>query len=697
MDGASFSLEVSELAGQAGGAVICSWGDTVVLATATMGGESTLHYFPLTVDYEERFYAAGRILGSRFIRREGRPSDEATLSARLVDRTIRPLFDHRLRREIQVVITTLSYDGAHDLDVVALTAASAALSISEIPWNGPVAGAGFQKKEALKPEDGSGEERLKYNALFAGTETHVNMIELEGDELGEAEAEEIFTQGVGRIKELIALQQKLIKEVGKKKLEIALPEIDARLKGEVEKFLEKKLTGTFKKGELYALKDELFDHLEKQGEDKELFGQADDVFEEVVNQYVHDLALEKETRIDGRPLDKIRDLYAEVGLFRRVHGTGLFTRGDTQIFAATTLGSPSDDQIVESIRTDEKKRFMLHYNFPSFSVGEAGRARGPGRREIGHGALAAKALTAMLPSKEEFPYVVRVVAETLSSNGSSSMATTCASCLSMMDAGVPLKKHVAGIAMGLMVDRPETTNDPNSTNTTKGQNLKYKVLTDIQGPEDHHGDMDFKVAGTTDGITAIQMDVKIDGVTREMFRDALAAAKTARLQILEVMKKTLPAPRTELSEFAPRLVTLKIDPERIGELIGPGGKVINGILDSVNNEATIDIDDDGTVYVGSNDSKRSDEVVAKIQSLMKEYAVGEVVEGDVIKTLEFGAIVDLGGGKDGMIHVSELKEGFVKTVEEVVKVGDHVKAKVVKVENGKIGLSLKALAEKKEE
>ncbi len=669
VDGSPFTIQVSDLAGQASGAVIGSWGDTVVLATCVMGKrEVTLPYFPLTVDYEERFYAAGRILGSRFVRREGRPSDEAILSARLIDRTIRPLFDHRIRREVQVVVTILSYDEKHDPDLVSLVSVSAALGISDIPWGGPVGGARF-----------AGEKHL---AFFAGTSEYVNMIEFEGDEIPESKAEELFDAGQEQIRAFIEFQKKIIAEIGKKKREFVFADPDKQVEGIVAKFLEKRLRVGLPKGALYDLKDELMDDLARAGENAETLKAADGVFEDQVNEFVHEIALKNGERVDGRALDEIRPLHAEHGVFVRTHGSGLFIRGNTQVLAVATLAPPSGEQIIETMETQEKKRFMLHYNFPDFSVGETGRSRGPGRREIGHGNLAWKALKAMIPSKDEFPYAIRVVAETLSSNGSSSMATTCASCLALLDAGVPVRKHVAGIAMGLMVDGNSKSQAPN-----------YKILTDIQGPEDHHGDMDFKVAGTEEGITAIQMDVKIQGVTREMFRDALAAARKARLQILEVMKQALPGPR-ELSKYAPRIFTMKIPQESIGLLIGPGGKTINGILDKVNNEATIDIDEDGTVYIGAEDVSRAEEVRAIIEAMFHEYKLGDVVEGPVVRILEFGAIVDLGGGKDGMIHVSELKEGFVKNVTDVVKTGDRVRAKVVKLDNGKIGLSLKQLEKK---
>ncbi|MEK7479316.1 MAG: polyribonucleotide nucleotidyltransferase [Patescibacteria group bacterium] len=680
VDGSPFTLQVSDLAGQASGAVIGSWGDTVVLATCVMGKkEVTLPYFPLTVDYEERFYAAGRILGSRFVRREGRPSDEAVLSARLIDRTIRPLFDHRIRREVQVVVTILSYDEKHDPDLVSLVAVSTALGISDIPWGGPVGGARFVGE--------------KYLAFFAGTENHVNMIELEGDEVSEEKAEELFTEGQRRIEALIKFQKTIISEIGKKKREFVFAESDKRVAGLVSKFLKERLKAGLPKGALYDLKDECMDRFIREGEGAEVLRAADDAFEEQVNDFVHEIALKEGKRVDGRALDEIRPLHAEHGIFSRTHGSGLFIRGTTQVLAVTTLGPPSGEQLIETMETQEKKRFMLHYNFPDFSVGETGRSRGPGRREIGHGNLAWKAIRAMIPPKDTFPYAIRVVAETLSSNGSSSMATTCASVLALLDAGVPLRKHVAGIAMGLMVAPSAPRNHAEQDAESRGNNSQYKILTDIQGPEDHHGDMDFKVAGTEEGITAIQMDVKILGVTKEMFRDALQAAKKARLQILELMKSTLPGPR-ELSKYAPRIFTMTIPQESIGLLIGPGGKTINGILDKVNKEATIDIEEDGTVYIGAENPARAEEVQKMIEALFHEYKIGDIVEGPVVRILEFGAIVDLGGGKDGMIHVSELKEGFVKNVTDVVKLGDYVRAKVVKLDNGKIGLSLKQMERK---
>ncbi|MEK7162589.1 MAG: polyribonucleotide nucleotidyltransferase, partial [Patescibacteria group bacterium] len=451
-------------------------------------------------------YAAGKIIGSRFIRREGRPSDEATLSARLIDRTIRPLFDQRLRREVQVTITVLAYDEKNDPDSIALLAASTALGISDIPWNGPVAGVSLK----------SGEGEKGYSAFFAGTENRVNMIEFEGDETPEKKASELFEKGETAIKKLVAFEKSITKEIGKPKAVIVFGEPDPRIKKVVMDFISSTLPKAIKEKNLGGLKSELMEHLKNSGEEADAFKAADHIFESAIDERVHESILKNNERPDGRKLDEVRDLYAEVGLFKRTHGSGLFMRGDTQILAVTTLASPAAEQLIETMEGSGRKRFMLHYNFPNFSTGETGRSRGPGRREIGHGALALKAVRAMIPPKDIFPYTIRVVAETLSSNGSSSMASACATSLSLMDAGVPIKKPVAGIAMGLMMGQ-----------VTSDKRQEYKILTDIQGPEDHHGDMDFKVAGTDEGVTAIQMDVKVDGITREIFERTLEQGKKA--------------------------------------------------------------------------------------------------------------------------------------------------------------------------
>jgi polyribonucleotide nucleotidyltransferase len=674
VDGSPLELEVSELAGQANAAVLGRWGDTVVLATVVMGKEDvSLPYFPLTVDYEERFYAAGKILGSRFVRREGRPSDEATLSARLIDRTIRPLFDHKLRREVQVVVTVMAYDEEHDPDLISLLAVSTALSISDVPWGGPVAGARFVR-------NGGEDKALEELAFFAGTEGRINMIEFEGKEVAEDVVVAHFEKAQKEITRLVEFQNGIMKELGKKKVAIEFPRADPKLKKQVEDFAKKDLVDAIQKKELGDLKHLLFEHLRAHGENEDAIHDAGDVFEEVIDEHVHELALKEGKRVDGRRFDEVRELNSEVGLFRRTHGSGLFMRGTTQVLSVATLAPPSGAQLVETMEERSKKRFMLHYNFPDFSVGETGRARSPGRREIGHGTLASKAVRNLIPDKEKFPYAIRIVAETLSSNGSSSMASACSASLALMDAGVPLPRHVAGIAMGLMMN----------------EEGEYKVLTDIQGPEDHHGDMDLKVAGTSEGVTAVQMDVKVEGITQQIFVDGLAQAKEARLHILKEMEGTIKEPRSDLSEFAPRILTLTIDPERIGEVIGPGGKMINGIIDACGGPeaVSIDIEEDGTVFVSSGDKVAGEKALAMVANVVREYKQGDIVEGDVVKVLDFGAIVEF-GSRDGMVHVSELAEGRTEKVEDVIKVGDHVWAKVVRVEHGKIGLSLKGVPQQK--
>src|SRR3990167_6284753 len=518
----NLSLEVSDLGCQANSAVLGKYGETAVLVAVVMGKkDEPKNYLPLVVDYEEKFYAAGKIIGSRFVRREGRPSDDAIISGRLIDRTVRPLFDQRIRRPIQVVVTVLAYDEENDPDFIALLTASTALAISDVPWNGPVAGIKIVK------------EQPKVEAFFAGTEDKINMIELGAEEISADTAVEFFESSQKKIKELIAFQKGVVKTLGQKKAELVLAEPPAELRKKIIDFLNDRLekavfqpSKSSRQNALEDLKTELFTDL-KEEPDK----------------IVHRGILEKDKRPDSRKLDEVRPLYAETGLFKRTHGSALFVRGDTQSLAVTTLAAPGAEQLVETMEFSGKKRFMLHYNFPPFSVGETGPSRGPGRREIGHGLLAEKALRYLIPPVEQFPYTIRVVSEILSSNGSSSMASVCAGSLSLMDAGVPLKKPAVGIAMGLVAG--------------EGQ---YKILTDIQGPEDHYGDMDLKVAGARDGLTAIQMDVKIDGITIPMLTEAVAQAKAARMQILDVMAAVLPAPRAELSPYAPRVYVLHINP-----------------------------------------------------------------------------------------------------------------------------------------
>ncbi|MFA5870507.1 MAG: polyribonucleotide nucleotidyltransferase [Candidatus Paceibacterota bacterium] len=668
LQGAPVTIEVSRLAGQANAAVIGRYGDTTVLATVVMGKrDTTLDYFPLSVDYEERFYAAGKILGSRFIRREGRPSDDAILSGRLIDRTIRPLFNPRLRREIQITITVLTYDEIHDPEEIGLLSASTALLISDIPWDGPVAG--------VRREIKKGGNEKTYTSFFSGTKDFINMVEFSGKEIDKGTLKTVFTDSHEEIKKLIVFQQEIAKEIAKEKSDVLIPEPSEEAKNMVRTFLRGKIEEALRLRSVEQLKNDMFEHLHTLENNDEALRYGEFLFETEVDTFVHDYALKEGKRVDGRAFDEIRDLLADVKILSRMHGSGLFIRGETQVLAVATLASPAQEQLIETMEATTKKRFMLHYNFPKFSTGEVGRARSLGRREIGHGALAAKAIEQVIPSKEEFPYTIRIVAETLSSNGSSSMASTCAATLALMDAGVPIKKPVAGIAIGLMT----------------GEKGDYKILTDIQGPEDHYGDMDFKVTGTDEGITAVQMDVKIGGINPEIFENAINAAEKARTQILEVMKKVISAPRKELSPYAPLIKMISINPEKIGMIIGPGGKTINGIIAKCGGNISIDIDEDGTVFVSGNDHAGVLKGLSEVESLSHEYKIGEIVEGPIVRILEFGAIVDLGGGRDGMIHVSELKEGFVKKVEDVVKLGDRITAKIIRAEEGKIGLSIKAM------
>lgn len=672
--GKELILEKSIIAGQATSALIGQYGGTAVLVTVVMGKQDKpTDYFPLIVDYEERFYAIGKILGSRFVRREGRPSENAVLSGRVIDRTIRPLFDHRMRREVQIVVTILELgEGyANDLDFVTLLTASTAIAISSVPWNGPVAGV-FVGTET-------------FSAFVAGTADRINMVELEGKNAKEQDIENAFLASHKEIKELIEFQKGIVEKIGQPKAKVALADVSAELKAKISKFLldgklEKAIYNP-KKNEQHESIDEvktaLKEFLVKEEVSDSDLKAADHIFEEVADALVHKNILEKEKRPDGRKLDEVRDLHAEVGLLKRTHGSALFVRGDTQALVVTTIAPPGSEQLIETIEFSGKRRFMLHYNFPPYSVGEVGRLGGPGRREIGHGALAEKAVRGLIPTTDVFPYTVRVVSEILSSNGSSSMATVCGVSLSLMDAGVPIPQPAAGIAMGLMTDE-------------KGD--KYKILTDIQGPEDHYGDMDFKVAGTKDGVTAIQMDVKINGVTPKMIGEVLAQGKKARLEILEVMKKAIAEPRKEISEFAPKILTIQIRPDQIGEVIGSGGKVINGIIDKTG--ATIDIEETGLVYIGAVNRAAAEAAYKEVEAIVKDYQVGEIVEGPVVKILEFGAIVEF-GNRDGMIHVSEMRDGFVKKVEDVLKMGDRVKAKIIKIEGNKIGLSLKGVAQNK--
>ena len=695
--GRILEVEAGLLAGQANGAVTVRYGDTVVLATAVMSKEASRisGYFPLMVDFEERYYAAGKIKGSRFIKREGRPSDDAILSGRVVDRTIRPLFNSRMRNDVQVVLTVLSYDGENDPDILSVIAASTALSISNIPWNGPVAAVrvGQMNSELiLNPVNGEVAEG-KLDLVISGTKDKINMIEAGAKEVPEAELLKAFEFSFEAIKKIADFISHIQKEAGNPKAEPALiqgsPEFENKVKeillsaGLAEVLYGKDKKAVIEKTE--AIKEKIKSYVRENFSDykeiEKMEEVAEQIFEEASDEIVHRNILEKEQRPDGRKLDEIRRIDCRVGILPRTHGTGLFTRGETQALTVTTLGSPGDEQIIDTMEVDMKKRYIHLYNFPPYSVGEVKPMRGPGRRDIGHGALAEKALLPVLPSKDEFPYTILLVSEILSSNGSSSMASTCGSTLSLMDAGVPIKRPVAGIAMGIIVD-PQLTTD---------NKQQFKILTDIQGLEDHYGDMDFKVAGTEMGITAMQMDVKVEGIMTEMLEAALSQAGKARAEIMQKMLSVIPAPKTEMSQYAPRIIVLKINPEKIRSVIGPGGKIINAIIDETG--VQIDIEDDGSVFITSPDSTSAQKAKQWIDNLTHEVKVGELFNGKITRLMNFGAFAEILPGQEGLIHISELADYRVNKVEDIVKIGDVVPVKVIEIDHmGRINLSLRQAA-----
>ena len=681
-------VEIRNLAEKANGSCLVRYGDTVVLATAVMSDQERegIDFFPLTVEYEERFYAAGKILGSRFIRRESRPSDEAILTARAIDRAIRPRFPKHLKREVQVVVTCLSWDGENDPDIIGLLAASIALSISNIPWSGPIACLRLGRKEKgfvlnpTYPEREESELDLVLAGLESGQDFLLNMIEMESNEIDEGTLLQAYDFALPELKKLVDFQKEIIKKEGKEKTVIEPPPREPELEKEIRDFIGDKLEkALYQKSSDHVasvneLKEDLTYFIEGKypGLGKQAYARK--FFEEEIARLIHENIIKKGKRPDGRKLDEMRELQMEAGLLPRTHGSGLFVRGETKALSILTLGAPSDVRLLEGMEIRGKKRFMHHYNFPPYSSGEVKPMRGPGRREIGHGMLAEKALFHLVPSFEEFPYTMRVVTEILSSNGSTSMASVSAASLALMDAGVPIKRPAAGIAMGLMMNE-------------KGKD--YKLLTDIQGPEDHHGDMDFKIAGTKKGITAIQMDVKIDGINDKILKEALELGKRARLQIIEKMDKVLGKPRPELSPWAPRIYTLQIKPDKIREVIGPGGKIINEIIEKC--EVSIDIEDSGRVFVTAEKEEAAQKAVEWIKNITREVKVGETFQGKVKRILNFGAFVEILPGQEGLVHISQLAPYHVEKVEDVVKVGDMVTVKVISIdEQGRINLSIKA-------
>lgn len=689
--GKTLSAEFNDWADQANGSVLVRYGNSAVLATAVMGSkDSDKDYFPLSVEYEEKFYAAGAILGSRFMRREGRPSDEAVLSGRIVDRTIRPLFPKGLKRDVQVILSVLAIED-YDTDVLAVTAASLALSTSNIPWSGPVSAVRLGLEEGTpdylvyptyRQRDEELPPKARMDLTACGKDGLINMIEVGAREVGEDVLEQALVRASQEIEKIQAWQKEIVTERGVEKSAFVPPfEDDGRLAPvfeEVVMSLIKVKGGRFEKNDLGTFKKEWLAHAGAQFPDIEA-PKLDTYFEHRLDGYVHDLALTEGKRVDGRTLDEIRPLYAKAGgISEMIHGTGLFYRGATHVLGALTLGGPEAAQIIDTIETqDGKKRFMLHYNFPPFSVGETGRVGGMNRRMIGHGALAEKALRAIIPAKDLFPYTIRIVCESLASNGSTSMASVCAGTLALMDAGVPITKPVAGIAMGMMSDAKAGA---------------YKVLTDIQGPEDHHGDMDFKVAGTRDGVTAVQMDVKVEGVPLAVLSEAFSQAKKARLQILEVIAKEIAGPRANISPRAPEIVSMKVKPDQIGLVIGGQGKTINGIKEATGVDE-ITIEDDGSVFITGRGGS-AQKAKAMIEAVVKEYKAGEIYDGEVTRLMDFGAFVRVGPGKDaeGLVHVSEVAPFRIGKISDAVSVGDKVRVMIKEIdEKGRINLSIKAV------
>ncbi len=670
--GRTLTAEFSNLAEQANGSVLLSYGETVVLATAVMAKteRAGINFFPLSVDYEEKFYAAGQILGSRFVRRESRPSEDAILVNRLIDRTIRPLFiDQGMKNDVQVIVTAFSIDDDNDPDVIAALAASLALSASDIPWDGPVSGVrvGFLNGNFVINPTYKERENSEMDVVVCGKSEKINMIEAGAKEASEAQLIEAFKKAIPEIEKINDFQRDVIKAVGKEKIKVVKKEISGEVlslfKKDFLKRLEESLYLQNKTERTHALGDLKKEWMEavKLELDEKFLREADDLYESKIDELVHINILKNDKRPDGRKLDEVRELFVKSSFLPRTHGSGIFYRGDTHILSVATLASPEAELLIEGMETRMKKRFMHHYNFPPFSVGETGMLRGPGRREIGHGALAEKALRYAIPDKKDFPYTIRVVSETLSSNGSSSMGSVCASTLAMLSAGVPMKAPVAGIAMGLMMKDEKN----------------FKVLTDLQGPEDHHGDMDFKAAGTRDGVTALQMDVKVEGVTVEILEKTLEQAKEARMQILDVMAKEINAP-AELSPYAPKITMLTIPKEKIGEVIGGGGRTINGIIDKTG--VKIDIEEDGTVYVSGIIKSAVEEAVNIIKALTREFQVGEIAEGRVSRIFEFGAMVELSPKIEGLIHISKLSKTRVNRVTDVVQIGDSVEVEVISID-----------------
>lgn len=685
-------VEVGQLAKQANGAVMVRYGDTAVLCNATASKKpKQTDFFPLTVNYEEKMYAAGKIPGG-FVKREGRPSEKAVLTSRLIDRPIRPLFPDGFRNEVQVISMVMSNDPDCSSEMAAMLGSSLALMVSDIPFDGPIAGVTIGMIDGefiVNPTV----EQLKNSTIdltVAGTKDAINMVEAGALEVPEETMLEAIVFGHEEIKKVIAFQEQVAAECGKEKMEVQLQTINEELYEEIKAAHETEMNAAIQTHEKHA-RDEAIEAVKSvvvaayeeklaDAEDRDAtLKQVNEILDKMVKDEVRRLITEDKVRPDGRKLDEIRPLSSEVGLLPRTHGSGLFTRGQTQALSICTLGSLSDVQIIDGLGVEENKCFMHHYNFPQFSVGETGPMRGPGRREIGHGALGERALLAVIPDEADFPYTIRCVSEVLESNGSTSQASICGSTLAMMDAGVPLKAPVAGIAMGLI---------------KKGEH--YSILTDIQGMEDHLGDMDFKVAGTAKGVTALQMDIKIDGLSREILEEALTQAKHGRMVILESMLQTIAEPREHLSAYAPKIKSIHIKPDKIRDVIGPGGKQINKIIDETG--VKIDTEQDGTIFISSVDEEMIQRAQDMIESIVREAKVGEYYLGKVKRIEKFGAFLEIFPGKDGLLHISEIQDERTKNVEDVLKIGDELFVKCIEIDRqNRVNLSRKVVVQEEKE
>ncbi|MGM8366836.1 polyribonucleotide nucleotidyltransferase [Virgibacillus sp. W0181] len=684
--GNKFTVEIGEFAKQSNGACMIHYGDTSVLSVATASKEpKDLPFFPLTVNYEERLYAVGKIPGG-FIKREGRPSEKAVLTSRLIDRPIRPLFPDGFRNEVQVISTVMSVDQDSSSEIAAMIGSSIALSVSDIPFDGPIAGVkiGRIDGEFIINPTIEQQESSDIDLTVAGTKDAINMVEAGADEIEEAIILEAIMFGHEEIKRLVQFQEEIVAATGVEKSDITVFETDEEIAAKVEQAFKDELIAAIQVIEKHEreeaiskVKDAALESFDE--EDETVIKQVKSVLDKMVKEEVRRLITQEKVRPDGRKPDEIRPLASRINVLQRTHGSGLFTRGQTQVLSICTLGALGDVQILDGLDLEESKRFMHHYNFPRYSVGETGPIRGPGRREIGHGALGERALEKVIPSDKDFPYTIRLVSEVLESNGSSSQASICASTLAMMDAGVPIKAPVAGIAMGLV----KTGED-------------YSILTDIQGMEDALGDMDFKVAGTEKGITALQMDIKIEGLSKEILEESLSQAKKGRMAILNSMIETIGEPKSELSQYAPKILTMKINPDKIRDVIGPSGKQINQIIDETG--VKIDIEQDGSVFISSTDASMNEKTKKIIEDLVREVETGQMYLGTVKRIEKFGAFVELFKGKDGLVHISELAESRTNKVEDVVAIGDKIMVKVKEIDNqGRVNLSRKAVLKEERE